>query len=104
MFYKEFAEALSPADIIVIDKIYAASELPISGINSKLIVEEIKKLGHKNVSFISEHNEILNFLIPELKKNDLVLTLGAGDITRLGPTLLTELKKKKGDKNFDFAA
>lgn len=94
-FFKEFADALQGSDIVVIDNVYAASENPIQGISGQMIADELQKNGHLDVHFIPGRDQIQDYLVPLLKTNDLVLTVGAGDITSLGPSLLAKLKESR---------
>jgi UDP-N-acetylmuramate--alanine ligase len=103
-FSKEFAQALLSGDLVIIDQIYAASEEPIEGINSELLVSLMKEAGHKNVMHLSGAEAITTYLLENLQPKDLVLTIGAGDITYLGPSLLAKLKEGNVDSKVTFAA
>lgn len=87
-FYREFAEALSTADIVVITDIYPAREKTIPGISSALIVDILKKTSKAKIYFIPERREIAGNLVSILQPDDLVITLGAGDIWKTGEELL----------------
>ena len=89
-FYKEFANELSIADEIVLMDIYPARELPIKGITSELILNELK--NHKSV-LISDKNEIINTLLKSIKNNDVIVFQGAGDVTNLCSEFVERLKK-----------
>ena len=86
---KEFAEALLEFDNIIITDIYAAREKNTFDISSKDLVEEIIKLG-KDAKYISDFSEIVELLKKNVKENDLVLTLGAGTVTEIGPMLVNK--------------
>ena len=86
---KEFAEALLEFDNIIITDIYAAREKNTFDISSKDLVEEIIKLG-KDAKYISDFSEIVEILKKNVKENDLVLTLGAGTVTEIGPMLVNK--------------
>jgi UDP-N-acetylmuramate--alanine ligase len=92
---EQFATAFSDADKIVINDIYAASEKPIPGISGATIAKAIKG---KEVEYIPRKEKIVKYLMDELKSNDLVLTLGAGDIYTVGKELLAQLKLNNEDK------
>jgi UDP-N-acetylmuramate--alanine ligase len=81
-FYKEFAKALLQSDILIITDIYEAREKPIKGITSEIIYNESKKLGHKNIELIKNQLDIPNRLKEISKENDLIITMGAGNIWR----------------------
>jgi UDP-N-acetylmuramate--alanine ligase len=81
--YREFGKAFGQADVIKILDIYAASEEPVPGVSSKLIIDEINVNGKNAVAFGG-----VEILSKELKAGDIVLTLGAGDVWKHGEELL----------------
>ncbi|MBI5417222.1 UDP-N-acetylmuramate--L-alanine ligase [Candidatus Poribacteria bacterium] len=94
LLIEEFYRAFYQADILVITDIYSAGEKPITGVSSQNIAEGVRKYGHKNVIYIPDRNSIVETVIPLLQKNDLVITIGAGDITRISDDLVEALKNK----------
>lgn len=86
-FLHEFAEALSLSDEIVLADIYAAREKDTLGISSETLQAEIEKLGHRCYYF-SSFEEIENFLQKSCTKDDLLITMGAGDVVKIGENLL----------------
>lgn len=86
-FLKEFAQALSAADRVVLADIYAAREKNTIGISSKDLLEELKTLGVEAYYFPS-FDEIENFLLENCMHGDLLITMGAGDIVLVGEHLL----------------
>jgi len=93
---KEFFTAFNQADVLFLLDIYAAGEDPIPGVKAEQLYEGIKGHGHKDVTFVPDRQAILEHLLPRLKKEDLVITLGAGDVWKIGETLAEELKKRPG--------
>jgi UDP-N-acetylmuramate--alanine ligase len=93
--YKEFLTAFHQADFLVMTDIYAASETPIPGVNSENLLAEIKRHGQRHTHFIPAVEGLAEVLSPLLVDDDLVLTLGAGNIVRAGEELLDLLKKQK---------
>ena len=83
----EFAQALSAADRVVLADIYAAREKNTLGISSKDLMYEIKKLGTE-VCYFPSFNEIENFLLQNCSSQDLLITMGAGDVVKIGENLL----------------
>ena len=83
----DFAKSLSNFDHIIITDIYAAREKNIYGIKEKDIVKEIKKYG-KEAFHISGYDDIKLYLGEYVKKGDLILTLGAGYVTKLADMLI----------------
>ena len=88
-FYKEFAESLSLADEVILLDIYPARELPIEGVTSKLIYDNI--VAGKTKSLCSKE-ELLDLL--EKKNIEVLITLGAGDIDNMVPQIYNILKSK----------
>ncbi|MBD5477075.1 MAG: UDP-N-acetylmuramate--L-alanine ligase [Lachnospiraceae bacterium] len=86
-FLKDFAAALSLSDEIVLADIYAAREKDTLGISSKTLQQEIEKSGHRCYYFPS-FEEIENFLLKKCTKDDLLITMGAGDVVKIGENLL----------------
>ncbi|MCR5802264.1 MAG: UDP-N-acetylmuramate--L-alanine ligase [Lachnospiraceae bacterium] len=86
-FLKDFAEALSMADAVVLADIYAAREVNTWGISSDDIRKEIEKLGKESYYFPS-FEEIEIFLLKNCIKDDLLITMGAGDVYKIGEDLL----------------
>ena len=86
-FLPEFARALSLADKVVLADIYAARETDTLGISSRTLQEEISKLG-KECFYFPSFDEIENFLLERCSHGDLLITMGAGDIVKVGENLL----------------
>lgn len=84
---EDFAKALKDFDHIIITDIYAAREENIYGITEEDIVREIKKYG-KEAFHISDYNDIKLYLSQYVKKGDLILTLGAGNVTKIADLLV----------------
>jgi len=81
-FYKEFAKAFLKSDILILTDIFEAREKPIQGITSKIIYNESIKLGHNNVELINNQFDIPKRLKDISKKDDIIITMGAGNIWR----------------------
>lgn len=83
----EFAEALKEADAVVLADIYAAREKNTIGISSKDLLNEIQKLNG-NAFYFPSFSEIENFLLENCSPGDLLITMGAGDVVKIGEHLL----------------
>jgi UDP-N-acetylmuramate--alanine ligase len=92
-FYKQFALSLSAADKIILLDIYPAREEPIKGITSDLIDEELKK-NNKEVFYSESNAEAIRFLKDEMKKGDIIVFQGAGDVTLLCDTFIEIINNK----------
>lgn len=86
-FLHEFAEVLSAADIVVFAEIYAAREENPGDISSDNIREIMSENGHE-AYFFKTFDEVENFLIHTCKSGDLLITMGAGDIVKVGENML----------------
>ncbi len=90
---QEFFTAFYQADLLVVTEVYAAGEPVIPGVSGKQIADGALGHGHRNVTFIPDTGEVAEFLLPALQAGDMVITLGAGDIWRVGEELLHRLKE-----------
>ena len=86
-FLKEFAEALSLADEIILTDIYAAREKNTGDVHSLDIQKELDKIG-KDSHYFSSFDEIENFLLQRCSQGDMLITMGAGDVKIIGEELL----------------
>jgi len=84
----EFCTSFYDADVLIITKIYPAGEPPIDGVEAKKIWEGARTHGHRDASYIEDWEEILERLKSIVQPNDIILTLGAGDIYKIGQRLL----------------
>ncbi|MFD1660683.1 UDP-N-acetylmuramate--L-alanine ligase [Streptomyces caeni] len=89
---KEMGEALALADASVVMDIYPAREDPVPGVTSELIIEAARAAG-ADVQAVHDREEVPAAVGGMAKPGDLVLTMGAGDVTDLGPRILDRLSK-----------
>jgi UDP-N-acetylmuramate--alanine ligase len=87
----EFATAFNDADVLVLSEIYAAGEEPIPGVSGDALAEQIRAHGHREVVFVPDRPGLAAATRERVRRGDLVLTLGAGDVTQVGPELLQML-------------
>ena len=88
----EFASAFNNADVLFVSDIYAASEVPIEGVNAEVLTGRIKSYGHKNAEYIGAIENGPAALREVVREGDLVITLGAGSVNRVGDQLLALLR------------
>ncbi len=86
--FDDFARSFYLADVLLVMPIYAASEQPIEGVDSRLLCDSIQAHGHKEVYFVDGKQAAVDLLIDLASPADVVLTLGAGDVYRIGEMLL----------------
>jgi UDP-N-acetylmuramate--alanine ligase len=90
--FDEFLTAFEGADRLVLTEIYSAGEDPIPGANGEALYQAIKRKGHLDVEFIPDKNDIVARLAGQLASGDVALTLGAGDIHKVGEALVERLQ------------
>jgi UDP-N-acetylmuramate--alanine ligase len=90
----EFDSAFHDADVVVVTDIFTASEKPVAGVTVEAILENIKKNFRGEVVYI-ERKKLSLELFCRLRPHDVLITLGAGDITKVGGELATLLEKKE---------
>lgn len=95
---KEFATSFNDADVLFVTSVYAAGEDPIPGATGDSLAEAIRAHGHRDVTFVEKRVDLPKAIQGRVREGDLVLTLGAGDITQVGPDLLSLLGASSGAK------
>jgi len=95
-FYEEFGKAFLLADVLIVTDVYPAREEPIQGVTGELITNAAKQYGHKDVHFLKDKKAVPAFLLSMVKPNDIVITMGAGDIWKFGEEFLKQFTTKKG--------
>jgi len=90
--FDEFLTAFEGADRLVVTEIYAAGEDAIAGVSGESLYQAIKRKGHLDVEFMAEKDQIAKRLVEKLGAGDVALTLGAGDIYKVGEALVEALK------------
>jgi UDP-N-acetylmuramate--alanine ligase len=88
-FASKFSEALDKADRAIVLEIYAASEKPIEGVTSRLITSSMSK-GEYIPNFI----EVTDSVVASAQPGDVIMTLGAGDVSSLAPIIVEGLQRR----------
>lgn len=86
----QFSGAFRDADSVIVLPIYAASEEPIAGVTAERLAERIEG---PQVQFVPEFGEAVRKVAARAREGDLILTLGAGSVSQLGPQILAALGK-----------
>jgi UDP-N-acetylmuramate--alanine ligase len=86
--FDELVRAFNRADVLFLADVYAAGEAPIVGATSDALALAIRAHGHRDVTWAGPRTEVAKALAARVQPGDVVITLGAGDITRVGPDLL----------------
>jgi UDP-N-acetylmuramate--alanine ligase len=91
-FAAELATALSPADVVIVMEVYAAREDPMPGVSGALIADRLadpaQPAAGQNVHFVPSWSDVAPVVVQIARAGDLVLTVGAGDVTMIGPEIL----------------
>ena len=90
----EFTAAFADADSLFVLDIYAASEKPIEGISGEILAGRIRDKGGKDARYVSSFAEAVNSAAEVAHEGDMILTLGAGSVSQLGPMILQKLQEK----------
>lgn len=88
--FAEFTTSFYQADFLCLLPIYAASEDPIAGIDSEHLLDGIKEKGHHEVRMFPDRAQVIPALLNLLKAGDVLVTLGAGDVWKIGQELVSE--------------
>ncbi len=91
--FEEFSRSFDLVDHLIITDIYSAGEQPVSDVKAEDLVHLIARDRGIKVDYISDLNDIVDYLKNILQPRDLVLTIGAGDVYKVGELLLDEMKK-----------
>lgn len=89
---KELGAALSAADLVVVTDVYGAGEAPVPGVNGKMVLDGLlEETGRAIAAYLPARRDIAPFVASRVRPGDLVLTLGAGDVTMLAGDILDHL-------------
>jgi UDP-N-acetylmuramate--alanine ligase len=91
----EFTTAFGDADSLFVLDIYAASEQPIEGITGEVLARQIRKKSARSVEYISSFADAVAAATAAAHDGDMILTLGAGSVSQLGPMLLEKLRQSE---------
>ena len=91
-----FADAFADADTVTIMDVYSAGETPIPGVSGQIVADAIlADHPDKDVTYLPHRLDVVPFVADKVKPGELVITMGAGDVTALGPQLARALEKKE---------
>jgi UDP-N-acetylmuramate--alanine ligase len=88
----KFGKSFGDADEVIISAIYPSREKPIPGVTGMTLVEAIKENGHPNVTYAEDKGKLLDYLKGQLTEKHVLLTMGAGDIWKMGNDLVQKHK------------
>jgi len=88
---EEFSRSFYQTDVLIVTDIYGADEKPIEGVTAEKLALAIREHGHRDVTYIADKEQITDYLLNIVKPNDIVITVGAGDVWKVGRQLLEKL-------------
>lgn len=90
-FYEEFGKSFLLSDVLIVTDVYPAREEPIQGVSGELIIDAARRFGHKDTHYVPDKNSLPSLLVSCVKKGDIVITMGAGDIWKFGELFIKQL-------------
>jgi UDP-N-acetylmuramate--alanine ligase len=100
VFAQDFGRSFADADRIVFMDVYSAGEAPIPGVSGKTLLDAtLEAAPRSRVAYLPHRGDVVPYLSGRIRKGDIVLTMGAGDVTALGPEILAQLgdRASEGD-------
>ncbi len=91
----EFAQAFNDADMVYVTPVYAAGELPLEGVSAEALVENVQRRGHRSVASVEDADGLAQALAGVVQPKDMVICLGAGDITKWAANLAGAIEEAR---------
>jgi UDP-N-acetylmuramate--alanine ligase len=95
---EDFTNAFVEADVVLVAPVYAAGEQPIEGIDSEALAEGIRAHGHRSVHTVKDAADLAHCLRDLAADGDLVICMGAGDITKWAAGLAEAVRAERASK------
>ena len=89
--FAEFCTAFYQADVLVVTDIYPGGEPPIEGVSGRALAAAIREHGHRDATYVEGRDAVIERVAKAVRPGDMVITLGAGDVWKVGPALLGRL-------------
>ena len=97
VLHDEFGAAFDKADSVTFMDVYPAGEAPVPGVSGKTFLNVVlEHEGHPQADFVAHRVDVVPHLMEKLQPGDLVITMGAGDVTAMGPQIIDALLKARG--------
>ena len=87
----EFGSAFDEADTVTFMDVYSAGEAPVPGVTGKTFLNVVTEHGHPHAVFVPRRIDVVPHMLEVAEPGDLVITMGAGDVTAIAPQLVDEL-------------
>ncbi len=96
VLHDDFSHAFDQADTVTFMDVFPAGEMPVPGVNGKTFMNVVlDSPQHPDAAYIPHRQQIVPYLMTKLAKGDLIITMGAGDVTAIGPQLLEALQQSE---------
>ncbi|NBU84433.1 MAG: UDP-N-acetylmuramate--L-alanine ligase [Sphingomonadaceae bacterium] len=93
---EEFASCFNDADIVYVTPVFAAGEAPMEGVDAAALVSNLKQRGHHSAAVVQDAADLARVLAAQARPDDMVMCLGAGDITKWAAGLADAMQKARG--------
>jgi len=93
---EEFGRSFYDAAVLLVAAVYPAGEPPIEGVTGSLIADAARSFGHRHVEYVESADDLYGRAMEIVEPGDVVVTLGAGDIYRVGERILASLRERAG--------
>ncbi len=90
-FHIDFGKSFHNADIVVMTDVYPAREEPIEGVTGELVANSATSFGHRGVVYVEDKNEVADRVLEIVEEGDVVMTIGAGDVWKIGDEIVQRL-------------
>ena len=95
LLHRDLGAALAVADVVVVTDVYGSRETPRPGVTGELVADAAIRSGAPEVHYVPHRAELAAFVVPRLRPGDLVITMGAGDVTVTATEILTGLAEPR---------
>ena len=92
---EDFQTAFNDADRVLVTPVYAAGEVPIEGVDAQALVDGLKRRGHRSAATVADADGLADELAATVQPNDMIVCLGAGDITRWAAGLASAIGERR---------
>ena len=90
---EQFSHAFAQADVLYMMDVFSAGEMPIPGVTGKSLAAQVRRAGHDTqVSYAGKRRSLIKKLMEECREGDLLITMGAGDVTGVGPDFIEQMR------------
>lgn len=94
LLFADFCKCFTGCDELILTEIYSAGEEPLEGISGAVLAEAVKQEGKVPVTYIPALDDIKKYLLDRTEDGDLIMTVGAGDVFKVGEALVEEMERK----------